>query len=175
MIAGRGPQSVLVVDRTCVPVWEVCDQAVEHGDFPKLLTRFNITEAEVFECFDTFSDLNGPTGNDFIEFAPEDIAEQWDLDVITAAVSDWTFLTIITYGRTINESELDLGELFTIGLAEIFRDCLTDVAEGHFNTGDISAIHELVFMSYQAQIKEISSTLAQDILAHWKGHDNNKV
>lgn len=170
MIAGRGPQNVLVVDRTCVPVWEVCDQAIEHGSVEQLLTRFNITEQEIFECFDAFSDLNGPTANDFIEYEVAEDADidAWDLDVFTAAVSDWVFLTVVTYGRTIQEAETDLSKLFTIGLAEIFRDCLSDVSEGHFATGDISAVHEIVFMSYQKQVKEISSADATRILAHWK-------
>jgi len=173
MIAGRGPQNVLVVDRTCVPVWEVCDQAIEHGSYEKVLQRFNITEKEIFECFDAFSDLNGPTGNDFIEFAPEEVSQEWDLDVITASISDWAFLTVISYGRTIDEKQTDLGELFTIGLAEIFKDCISDVADGHFNAGDVSAIHELVFMSYQEQIKKIDRETAKQIIAHWKDYDNN--
>ena len=170
MIAGRGPQNVLVVDRTCVPVWEVCDQAIEHGDIKQLLTRFNITQKEVFECLDAFSDLNGPTSNDFIEFAdvPADEDDSESLSVITAAVSDWVYITIINYGRTLREDVTDLTSLFAIGLAEIFRDCLTDVSEGHFNSGDISEVHELVFMSYQSQIKLINAEDANRFLANWK-------
>lgn len=170
MIAGRGPQNVLVVDRTCVPVWEVCDQAIEHGDINQLLTRFNITEKEVFECLDAFSDLNGPTGNDFIEFA--DISEEEDdedsLSVVTAAVSDWVFITVIGYGRSLRDDITDLTRLFAIGLAEIFRDCLTDISQGHFNSGDISEVHELVFMSYQSQIRLINAEDANRFLANWK-------
>lgn len=174
MISGRGPHNVLVVDRTCVPVWEVCDQAIEHGDVEQLLKRFNITEREIFECFDAFSDLNGPTHKDFIEYEVDPDAEvgDWDLDVFTSAVSDWVFLTVITYGRTIYEAETDLSKLFTVGLSQIFKDCLTDISNGHFSSGDVSSIHELVFMSYQEQIREISTADATDILANWKEYGN---
>ena len=174
MIAGRGPHNVLVVDRTCVPVWEVCDQAIEHGDINQLLSRFNITEKEVFECLDAFSDLNGPTGNDFIEFADIRDEDEPDgsnddiLNVVTAAVSDWVFLTVITYGRTLRTDITDLTNLFAVGLSEIFRDCLTDISQGHFNSGDISEIHELVFMSYQSQIRLINTADANRLLANWE-------
>ena len=170
MIAGRGPQNVLVVDRTCVPVWEVCDQAIEHSDIEQLLTRFNITEKEVFECLDAFSDLNGPTGDDFIEFSELD-DEEPDTDhlsVITSAVSDWVFITVIGYGRTIRTDITDLTSLFSVGLSEIFRDCLLDISQGHFNSGDVSEVHELVFMSYQSQIKMINADDANRFLANWE-------
>lgn len=174
MISSRGPNNVLVVERSCVPVFEVCESVTARYTVDDLKARYQVTEDEIFECIDAFSDLYGPSSNDFIEF---DCTESTkldftDLDVDTVAVSDWVFLTIITYGRTLNMHSVDFSLLYEIGIEAIFVDCLRDIARGSIDYSDISAIHSIVFNSFETQVQSISKQQAKQLLEYWGKADN---
>ena len=146
MISPRGPNHILVLDRLGVPIRDICEEVICRDTLSSVCNKFLINTDEIYQCIDTFTENHGPSENDFIEI--ECTRVNGDIEVETAGLSDWVFLTAISYGRAIGGGEDRIRTQFAFGLEAIMVDCLTDIklrSDGYTH----SAIHTLVFESFE--------------------------
>ena len=57
MINTKGPRNIHVVARNNVPVSDICDCVAEHKPLDWIMSRYLVTEDEVFECIDAYIDF----------------------------------------------------------------------------------------------------------------------
>jgi len=165
MISTRGNNNTLVVDRTCVPVWDLCYAISNYKNPAELKQRFQVNTEEIFACIDAFSDMNGPTENDFVTFTWEEI--DGDVDLNTTKISDWVYLTVINYGRTLEANTEVFNDLYTRGLEAVFTDCLNDIIDGNRNFEDASDVHRIVFTSFEKEYGHVDAEKANKLLVSW--------
>lgn len=171
MIGARGPKNTLVLERNCVAVNDIC-AAVINDDIPDRITeRFPVTEEEIFECIDAYIDMRGPTENDFVEFEWDNMHGQdneIDIDVTTTGISDWVYLSVLTYGKAFSPTERRFPELYARGLESIFTDCLEDIQSGNRQFEDVSKVHEIIFSSFEKVYKPVDAQRASELLNAWQ-------
>lgn len=125
MISTRGPNQVLVVDRSAVPVHEVCSALIHNPDISTVVQKYPVTFDEVTECISAFCDMAGPSIYDFIEITctkKNDVVE-----VETAGLSDWVFLSAVQIGMSEMPAETSVNVLYAKGVEVVMIDCLIDM------------------------------------------------
>jgi len=167
MISTRGRNNSLVVDRTCVAVKDVCEAVSRYNTVEEIIQRFQVNETELFECIDTFTDINEISDKDFVKFEWEDV--EGNVDLNTTAVSDWVYLSVIGYGRVFSPECQTFRDLYSFGLEQIFMDCLKDVIDGNRNFEEVSSLHGMIFQSFEQVYGHVSSEKAQKLLVSWEG------
>lgn len=168
MISARGPQNILVLDSVGVPIAEVCDAVLRLEYLDKVMTKYMISEDEVFQAIDTLCDMNPRTENDFVKFRI-DHEDNGDIGVETDGLSDWVYLKIITYGRMLMPQETRFRTIYAYGMETLMVDILTDL-KTHSTDFEHSEIHDLVHKSFieafgpikQEDIDMLLGTLHQD-------------
>lgn len=168
MIGSRGPENVLVVDRTCVPVYEICDAVIYSTTPEDIMQRYQVSSEEVFECIEVFADLAGPSENDFIELVkldPEETEEGTDIeiDIETAAVSDWVFLTLVGIGYTDRPEVSEFRYLFAYGLQSVLIDCIKDI-KIDCKDYELSDIHLICYTAFTNAYGDLTKEEATNLL-----------
>jgi len=146
MISLRGPNNVMVVDRTAVPVEQVCEQVLSTQFADQVLEQFPITTEELFACLEVFSDTQGPINNDFVSISCVK-TDDGDVELETTAVSDWVYITAVYLGEQVTQNEERFDTLYAYGMESVMYDCLLDMQNGRssFNHSDI---HRIVFDAF---------------------------
>jgi uncharacterized protein (DUF433 family) len=160
MISVRGPNAVMVVDRTTVLVEEICQALLQAESFEDIKTRYLLSEEEIFECIDSFT-ANYYTHNEYLELNVK--LEGSTIEIETVGLSQWTYLTLVRVGRIFEPELPKLDSLFARGIEEVFHDCLTDVAH-EFDDYTASEIHCLVFQALQKAYGDIDQEQAIKLL-----------
>jgi len=161
MIAVRGPNAIMVLDRTSVPVKEICDALIEARTITDVTARYGITNEEVMECVDAFCDNRSPTPNDFLLLETD--FDNHTMDIEAVGLSDWVFFTLLRLGEMYEQQSDELGVLFARGLEEVIHDCLIDVANGK-KEYQSSHIHVLVFEALEQTHGTINQPEAETLL-----------
>ena len=163
MISSRGPNHVLVLDRVGIKITEVCDFVLDAVDAEQVSKKFPINEEEIFECIDALVDSYGPSENDFLELSVSKNPVSDELDVTTKGVSDWVFLSAVSYGRVMNPSSSLFRELYGNALEQIVVDCLFDISTDVANYEN-SELHKIVFDSFVDVYGPVSKEKAIELL-----------
>jgi uncharacterized protein (DUF433 family) len=150
-IESRGPNHVLVLERTAVPVNLIADQVSCRVSIERIMQRFPITESEIFECIETWCDIRDASENDFIKFDVE--FSNGDLNVMTMGISDWIYLSLVSQGKIYHPNTSDLQELFKLGIEQIIVDCLMDLRDGNTNF-EMSELHDMIWAEFSRQYQE---------------------
>lgn len=161
MISTRGPENIMVVDRTCVPLADVCTELITADNIGNISDKLPVTRDEIFECVDIFSEYFGPRDNDFIEV--ECTIDDKDINVEAAGLSDWVYITALQMGNVINKQENNLLLLFSMGMEKIMFDCLCDISQG-IDDFMYSGIHAMVFESFEKSYGKIDQSQAEILL-----------
>jgi len=173
MISSRGPNHILVLDRLSLPIRDIADAVITKTNFSDICKKYLITVDEIYACIETFTETHGPSENDFIEIQCERI--DGDIQVETAGLSDWVFLTALTYGRSLSENEDVIRRMFAFGLEAIMVDCLTDIklnSDGYKH----SQIHSMVFESFEQAYGTVSIDEVDMLLGTlYNEHDNGET
>ena len=162
-ISNRGPQNILVLDRTGVQIIDVCDAITEYKDITWVTQRYPITVDEIFECIDAFVDLAKPSKKDKLEldFADNSNSTDVDLDVQATAITDRIYFLIISYAKSILHDCETIDDLFRYGLELIIVDCLEEIEKGE-QSFENSEVHSIVFNAltkmHKKHDKEINYT-----------------
>ena len=154
MISVRGPDNIMVVDRTAVPVEQVCEQALSTEYTDHVLDQFPITREELFACLEVFSDTQGPIANDFVSISCVKTPDG-DVEVDTLAVSDWVYLTAVYLGEQVIDSEERFDTLYAFGMESVMYDCLLDMQNGRSSFSH-SDIHRIVFDAFVEAYGDLS-------------------
>ena len=150
-IESRGPNNVLVLERTAVPVNLIADQVCCRVEVARIQQRYPVSVAEIFECIEAWTDIREPSENEYIKF---DVSyANGDLDVMTIGISDWIYLSLVAQGRMYHPDNIDLQELFKLGLEQCIVDCLMDLRDGNTNY-EMSELHRLIWEEYERQYDE---------------------
>ncbi|MGY8868731.1 MAG: hypothetical protein ACKVJK_24250, partial [Methylophagaceae bacterium] len=63
-IESRGPNNVLVLERTAVPVNLIADQVCCRVEVARIQQRYPVSVAEIFECIEAWTDIREPSENE---------------------------------------------------------------------------------------------------------------
>lgn len=160
-IQSRGPNNILVLERSAVPVNDICDLVCSRQELKVILRKYPITEAEVFECLDAWVDTRDATENDYIKFDVE--FSNGDLDVMTMGISDWMYLSLVVQGRVYFPEEVDLERLFMLGMEQVITDCLMDVRDGNTNF-EMNELHRIVYEEFERTHGAVDEAKAKELL-----------
>jgi hypothetical protein len=161
MISGRGPENIFVVERTGVPVREVCSRIIKKDTMGEIQSTFLVTKEEIFECINFFCCNFGPRVNDFLEIVCTAVND--DVEIDTVGLSDWVYLSLIELGyENLPDSE-SIMDLYVKGLEMVMTDCLFDRRNG-LDDYKLSDIHALVFESFEEAYGKIDEHEADKLL-----------
>lgn len=141
MISPRGPENILVVDRTGISVLDICMSILHSGTFENITKKMPVNKEEIVECINTFCDHIAKSEHDFIEI---ECKKEGDLiHVETVGLSDWVFISALQIGLELEPEEQDINTVYAAGIESIFVDCLVDEYKDveHYKFSDI---HKLV-------------------------------
>lgn len=161
MISVRGPDRILVVDRTAVPVSTVCDAVTTSKSVGDIINCLPITEQEVFAAVDAVVSLNSISDRDYIRFQCD--REQDEVSVDTVAVTDTVYLNALIFGKEQRPTEQDLYTLYAYGIESIMFDCLLDISNGdcYYKNSDL---HSMVYESFCQAFGKPSQEEVQGLL-----------
>lgn len=170
-VSARGPRNILVLDRTNVPVMEVCDAVAEHKTFDWIKTRYPITDNEIFECLETFVDVTRPNKNDKLELrsVPDDDEDGFEIEA--AAITDRIYFLIVTYAKAMVTDCNNIYDLFRYGLEIIISESLNDVKNGH-RSFEASEIHDIVFTAFEKMHQKNTGSDITDAVNQFKISDD---
>ena len=170
-ISSRGPRNILVLDRTNVPMLEICDAVAEHRTFDWIKTRYPVNNDEIFQCIETFVDVTKPSKKDKLELrAVPSYDTESEFDIETAAITDRIYFLILSYAKAMIPLCEDIEDLFRYGLELIINEALTDIKNGHRNFEN-SEIHSIVFKAFEKMHLEnhdLTINSIDDILKQFK-------
>jgi len=147
MISFRGPEQIMVVDRTTVPVSSVCDAVIDSNSISDVLQRLPINEEEIFAAVDAMVGIVGVSYRDHVKFKCD--RDEEDVSVETVTVTDNVYLNALLFGREQQPEEKHLFSLYAYGIESIMFDCLLDIKDGkHYYQN--STIHSMVYQAFCA-------------------------
>jgi hypothetical protein len=170
-ISARGPRNVLVLDRNCVPIADVCDQLCIGGDHRLIQRRFAITMDEVYACAEAWTDVRKITEDDFISLSVYE--NNGEFDVQTTGISDWIFLSLLSLGRLSHPEVDNPATQHAYGLESIITDCCFDIIAGedHYK---MCELHDCVFTEFEKKFHKVDANLARQIL-NWLKIDEDTI
>jgi|TARA_R110001592_G_scaffold319992_1_gene597869 uncharacterized protein (UPF0216 family) len=145
-IQSRGPNNILVLSRSVVPVNTVCDMVCSRQELDLIKRKLPITTEEVFECIEAWTDIRDASENDYIKFDVEFNAG--DLNVMTLGISDWMYLSLVMQGRVYFPDQEGMNKLFMLGMEQVITDCLMDLRDGNTNY-EMSDLHRIVWEEFE--------------------------
>ena len=160
-IESRGPNNVLVLERSAVPVNGVCDMVCTRQELSLIRRKFPITTFEVFECIEAWVDIRVASENDYIKFDVE--FNNGDLNVMTMGISDWIYLSLVMQGRIYNPDNDKLEELFMLGMEQCITDCLMDIRDGNTNY-DMSELHDIIWTEFERTYGIVDDNKVNELL-----------
>lgn len=160
-ISTRGPRNILVLDKNCVPVNQVCDELCRDGNTKHISKRFNISADEIFACAEAWVDIREATPEDFIKLTVYE--NDGEYDVSTTGISDYVFLSLLSTGRMMNPDVDNTSMLHAHGLESVITDCCFDIVGGqdHYK---MSSLHNIVFTEFENKYKTIDAVAAKQVL-----------
>ena len=161
MISTRGPEDIMVVDRNCVPIADVCTTIISSETVTEVTQKLPVNVEEIFECVNIFADYFGPQENDFIEI--ECAKDGNDTAVEAVGMSDWVYFGALQMGHALNNREDDFQVLFSMGMEKIMYDCLCDIIEG-IDDYSLQGLHQIVFESFSKAYGNIDQKTARRLL-----------
>lgn len=181
-ISSRGHDNILVLDSCAVPVTELFQSLINYRSIDEILKRYPVNINEIFECADACLDISPLTEEDFIEFVCEPRGEPADeeFDLLTKAVSDHLYISVISHAREFYPKLDDLDELYTEGLFLILGECVHDLSLGQ-EYFKCSELHSIVFDSFRKvfphdvneALDKLVKTFKLDVKKSQDTHDNN--
>lgn len=170
-ISTRGPRNVLVLDRNCVPVNQVCDELCREGNTAHICRKFNINSDEVFACAEAWVDVREAQPEDFIRLTIYENNAEYDVQ--TTGISDYVYLTLLATGRMMHPEVDSTSMLHAYGLESVITDCCFDITGGtdHYK---MSAIHKIVFEEFENKYRQVDSITAKQIL-RWLKVDEDTI
>ena len=159
MIIRRPKSGREVIERTAVPVTDVIDSLIRKRNINTTQQQFPITEDEIWGCVDYVLDAKNPGKNEKIDFTIS-YDEDGELCVSTESMTDWVYLTSLTYGRMFSPNTTDLNFLYCVGLENVMREILEDLKTGNTDFSS-SALHNIVHKSFVKSYGELSG---QDVI-----------
>ena len=160
-IESRGPNNILVLSQSAVPVNDICDLVCSRQELATILRKYPVTVEEVFECLDAWVDTRDASENDYIKFDVE--FNEGDLDVMTMGISDWMYLSLVVQGRVYFPDNSDLERLFMLGMEQVITDCLMDVRDGNTNF-EMNELHRIIFEEFERTHGQVSEDKANELL-----------
>lgn len=127
MISTRGPNQIMVVDRTGVPVKEVCRAVIAKSKISETCAKFALSEDEVFAAIDAMKDAITIDKEDFIEFSIT--RTELDVHVETVGLTDCLFLSLVCFGKDTTESD-EIDMLFANGISVVLLNFFKDLENG---------------------------------------------
>lgn len=160
MISTRGPENVVVLDRSRVPVDEVCEAVAEHKPLNWIKTRYPVTDDEIFQCLETFIDITAPVNGDMLELRLRDPSTPSRLfDMETVLISDRVYFAILTYARVLAPECNDIHMLYRIGIESILVECLMDIKKDEVALDEADGLYRVVFEAF----KKVYTGLENDV------------
>lgn len=145
-IESRGPQNILVLARSAVPVNAITDMVCSRQEIQTIQKKFPVNVEEIFECVEAWTDIRDASENDYIKFDVE--FNSGDLNVMTMGISDWIYLSLVMQGRIYHPENSNLQELFMLGMEQCITDCLMDLRDGNTNY-EMSQLHEIIWNEFE--------------------------
>jgi len=160
MIGTRGKNRILVLEPKGIPIQDVADAITDGNEMDWILTRFPITEEEVFEVIDIAGDLC-ETWEDSIVL--KNVGDEENIDLEATNVNSTMFFNTVKYGRILNKSNV-FPELFRSGLVTIIAEIYADKISGKDAYTD-SPIHHAIWRALMAEIGDVDPTDSLNQLA----------
>lgn len=171
MIGTRGPDRIEVLEPKGIPVKEIAESIILRNYLTGLGRRYNISKEEILECVHHFLDTNQFTEKDHIDFVC-DLDKIGELNISTIAVSDLVFISSVVFGTLYLPDEDSINDLYIRGIAELIRECLTDVSQDSELYKD-SDLHRIVYEGFTTAYGEIDSVEADQLLLKMESTDDN--
>tara|TARA_B110000444_G_scaffold14259_1_gene12207 strand:- start:8520 stop:9044 length:525 start_codon:yes stop_codon:yes gene_type:complete len=160
-IQSRGPNHILVLERSAVPVNDIADMVCSRQEIALIIKKFPVIEEEIFECLDAWVDTRDASENDYIKFDVE--FANGDLDVMTMGISDWMYLSLVVQGRVYFPTESNLEKLFMLGMEQVITDCLMDIRDGNTNY-EMNELHRIVWDEFERTYGPVSEEKSAELL-----------
>lgn len=171
MISTRGPDNVVILDRSRVPVEEICEAVAEHKTISWLKTRYLITDEEVFECLDAFIDITMPVQGDRLELRLHESSSTGRLfDMETVLISDRVYFAILSYARVLAPECVDVHLLYRIGIESILVECFMDIKDDKFNLEEADGLYRVVFEAFKRIYDSVDADVDQLLEQFSKEH-----
>lgn len=158
MISKRPRSGKEVLERNAVPVLDVIDSLILKRDINTTLNQFPITEEEIWTCIEYWLDKKNPSKKEKLEFTIS-YDDNGELCVSTESMTDWIYLTSLTYGRMFSPNVRDLNFLYSVGLKNVMREILEDLKNNNTDFSS-SALHEIVHESF---VRSYGKLLPEDV------------
>ena len=171
MIIRRPKSGREVIERTAVPVTDVIDSLIRKRNINTTQQQFPITEDEIWGCVDYVLDAKNPGKNEKIDFTIS-YDEDGELCVNTESMTDWIYLTSLTYGRMFKPNLKDLNFLYSVGLENVMREILEDLQAGNTDFSS-SALHDIVHRSFIQSYGELTPQDVRLLLSSLKGEESD--
>lgn len=171
MISRRHNSGKEVIERTAVPVVDVIDSLIKKRNINTTQKQFPITEEEIWGCVEYMLDAKSPGKNEDIDFTIS-YNQEGELCVNTESMTDWIYLTSLTYGRMFSPNLRDLNFLYGIGLENVMREILEDLQAGHSDFTS-SALHRIVHRSFVKSYGELSPQDVHLLLTSLRGEESD--
>ena len=162
----KGPKDVLVLERTNIPVNDICNALCERKNFSQIQQSYPVSLEEIIECIDMFATHCGPLERDFISFdCSQDESNPRNIMVDIDSISEWVFLSIIDEGIQDQGINDDVGKLIAAGITSLLKDAVSDT----LNLADPrhrGPLHNLVIPSFEEAFQKITIDNVDEIIAY---------
>ena len=171
MISTRGPDNIIVLDRTRVPVDEICEAVADHKPMTWIKNRYPITDEEIFQCLETFIDMTVPVRGDRLELRLLKSSSPSRLfDMETVVISDRVYFAILSYARVLAPQCLDVHLLYRIGIESILVECFMDIKDNKFNLDEADGLYRVVFEAFKKIYNSVEANIDQLLEQFSKEH-----
>ena len=162
MIKTKGPRNIHVIARNNVPVSDICDCVAEHKPLDWIMSRYLVTEDEVFECIDAYIDFaeKKPYMLELRCAADPDDANIHGIE--TSQINDKMYFSILTYGRLFFDIK-PLQDLFTYALNLVIIESVLDLKENV--VVDADSMHGVVLAAFKQSYGDIDHTNIDHVLS----------
>lgn len=183
MISTRGPQEIMVLERSAVPIHEIIGALCQYKTIEEITTRYPVDETEIWVCAEIFSEQLGPNSQDFVAmYVYED--SDGERHVETVNVSDWVFVSCVLLGTDIIEGSNSLPdpmpnihELYSIGVEEAVSQCIDDLINDNENFREVE-LFNMIWDSFEAAWEELKPGAVDELLSNLrqeKEHLNDQL
>lgn len=168
MISTRGPQQIMVLERSAVPVHEIIGALCLYETIEEITTRYPVDENEIWVCAEIFADQLGPTDKDFIAMNVFEDA-QGERHVETVNISDWVFVSCVMLGTDIHDGDEtpSIHELYAMGVEEAVTQCMDDLINDSDDFREV-ALLTMIWDGFEAAWEQLKPGAVQELLANMR-------
>lgn len=176
-IKERGPNNTQVIDRTGVPIQQVCELVCDRLSMEELKAALPVTDEEVYECIETFVREYGPRDSDYMNLACIiDEENPINQTIDTVSISDWVFLAILDYGFGSglgDFSQYHITVAYGVFLSEILKDCMSDIVHG-MDIASNDPLHAIVLGAFEKMWEPVRMHNVDDAI-HFLGFNSEEI